>query len=50
MKPGPCPVLIPGVIEPLECEHDIIVRMPPVKEYSIRVKIKSIKKGTPLNY
>lgn len=28
-------------------EHEIIVRMPPVKEYTKRVRIKSIEKGKP---
>ncbi|MCD6231266.1 hypothetical protein J7K28_01375 [Candidatus Aerophobetes bacterium] len=28
-------------------EHDIIVRMPPVKQYIIEVKIKSVEKAIP---
>ena len=31
--------------EPLE--YDIIVRMPPVKEYTMWVKVKSVEKATP---
>ncbi|GAG41352.1 unnamed protein product [marine sediment metagenome] len=31
--------------EMLEC--NTVVRMPPVKEYTIKVKIESIKKATP---
>jgi hypothetical protein len=28
-------------------KHDFIVRMPPIKEYTLRVKVKSIEKATP---
>ena len=28
-------------------EHDFIVRMPPVKEYTVWVKVKSVEKATP---
>ena len=28
-------------------EHDFIVRMPPVKEYTMWVKVKSVEKATP---
>ena len=28
-------------------ENDIIVRIPPIKEASIKVKVKSIEKATP---
>jgi hypothetical protein len=28
-------------------EHDFIVRMPPVREYTLRVKVKSVEKGIP---
>lgn len=31
----------------LVLEDDYIVRMPPIREYTIRAKIKSIEKGTP---
>lgn len=28
-------------------EHDFVVQMPPVREYTLRVRIKSIEKATP---
>ena len=28
-------------------EHDFVVQMPPVREYTVRVRIKSIEKATP---
>lgn len=32
---------------PEDVESDIVVRIPPIKEQIVRVKIKSVKKATP---
>ncbi len=28
-------------------KHDIVIRMPPIREYSIKLKIKSVEKASP---
>jgi len=42
--------MIPGNPKPLEeemLEYDATVRIPPISEYTIQAKIKSVEKATP---